>query len=121
MDDTLTCPVCGNKLRNMKKIGPLHSIGKSGNYIERICSKGMNHRGLQFFVNEDTKKVDLLKLPLNAQYSRFLEIDFHNQRCRISNMKENKAEYIDIEKMIEPDFPDLVKLKERISMYVVFS
>ena len=41
----------------MKKNGPLHSIGKTGNYIERTCSKGMNHRGLQFFVEEPSKKV----------------------------------------------------------------
>lgn len=121
MDDTLSCPICGKKLRNLKKNGPLHAVGKSGNYIERVCSKGPNHRGLQFFVDEATQKVDLLKLPLNAKYSRYLEIDFHNQRCRISCMKDNKPEYIDIPKMLFPDFPDLVKLKEVVSMYIVFS
>lgn len=105
----------------MKKNGPLHSIGKTGNYIERTCSKGMNHRGLQFFVEEPSKKVALLKLPLNAQYSRYLEIDFHNQRCRISCMKEGQAYFIEIEKMLNPDFPDLVKLKETVSLYITFS
>jgi hypothetical protein len=121
MDDTLLCPICGNKLRNMKKNGPLHAIGKTGNYIERVCSKGPNHRGLQFFVDENTHQVDLLKLPLNAKYSRYLEIDFYNQRCRISCLKDNKNDQIIIERLIEPDFPDLCKLKETISLFIVLS
>jgi hypothetical protein len=36
-------------------------------------------------------------------------------------MKNSETSYIHIPKMIEPDFPSLEKLKERISMYVVFS
>lgn len=80
----------------------------------------MNHT-LTIITNEALKRVESLKLSLNPKYSRFLEIDFIAQRCRINCMKEGKSEYIDIPKMIEPDFPDLVKLKERVSLYVVFS
>ena len=121
MDDTPTCPVCGNKLRTVRtKNKYLHWISKTANYAERVCSKGMNH-SLQIFTDEETRQVDMLKLSLNPKYSRYLEIDFVNQKCRINCMKEGKSEYIQIPKMIEPDFPDLVKLKERVSMYVVFS
>jgi hypothetical protein len=121
MDDTLTCPICQNKLRNIKTYRLLHYIGKSSWYIERTCSKGPNHRGMQFFTDEETGKVDLLKLPLNAQYSQYLEIDFYNQNCRISSTKDGRTEYLVLDKMITPDFPALDKLKERVSLYVLFS
>lgn len=121
MHDTLTCPICGNKLRSIKQNNKhLHQVGKTADYIERTCSDGMNH-SLQIFVDESNNKVDLLKLSLNPKYSRFLEIDFHNQKCRINCLKEGKPEYIEIKKMLEPDFPDLLKLKEIVSMYIVFS
>lgn len=121
MDDSLTCPICRNKLRNIKTYRLLHYVGKSSSYTERTCSKGPNHRGLQFFTDENTGKVDLLKLPLNAQYSQYLEIDFVNQHCRISCTKEGRTEYILLERYVEPDFPDLVKLKEKIQLYILFS
>ena len=119
MDDTTLCPICQNKFRNINKSGLLHAISKNANYTERTCT-GMNH-SLQLFTNVDNKKVLFLKLSLNPRYSRFLEIDYHNQKCRILCFKDGKPEYIEIEKMIEPDFPDLEKLKEKISMYITFS
>lgn len=63
----------------------------------------------------------MIKLSLNPKYSRFLEMDFVNQKCRITCSKDGENEYIDIPKMIYPDFPDLTKLKEKVSLYVVFS
>jgi len=115
MDDTLHCPICGNKMRtvNIKQL-----YERTGNWAERTCN-GMNH-SLQV-VATPKGKVDLLKLSLNPKYSKFLEIDFVNQKCRIICMKDSKPDYIDIAKMIEPDFPDLVKLKERVLLYVTFS
>ena len=121
MDDVLNCPICGNKLRNVKCPDKfLHPAGKSSNYIERTCSQGRNH-SLQLFCDEKTKQVDLLKLSLSADYSRYLEINFATQKCRIHCMKAGVTEYIDIDKMIEPDFPELKKLKERVGLYVTFS
>lgn len=121
MDDALHCPICGNKLRTSRQPNKLlHQVGKTADYAFRVCSKGFGHT-LMIYADEATGQVDLLKLSLNPAYSRFLEIDFLHQKCRISCLKENKPEYIEVEKMIEPDFPDLVKLKERVSLYVVFS
>lgn len=121
MDDTTACPICSNRLRTIKTPNKfLHWVDKTANYIERICNKGMNH-SLRIFTDEATGEVDMLKLSLNPRYSRFLEIDFVNQKCRINCMKEGKSDYIDIEKMITPDFPKLEKLKERVNLFVVFS
>lgn len=95
-------------------------MSKTADYVERTCSSGMNHV-IQLFADSNTKKVDFIKLSLNPKYSRYLEIDFLNQKCRINCMKDGKAEYIEVPKMIIPDFPNLVRLKERVSLYVVFS
>lgn len=98
----------------------LPSASKASDYIERTCVHGRNH-AIQFFTEEATGKVDFLKISLSPKYSRYLEINYTTETCRISCMKAGKTEYINIEKMIEPDFPDLVKLKERVGLYVVFS
>jgi hypothetical protein len=121
MDDVLHCPICGNKMRNKyhdKKLLP--PVGKTANYAERICSSGHNHV-ITIWTDKDTKQVDMIKLSLNPKYSRFLEIDFVNQKCRITCTKDGESEHINIPKMIFPDFPDLTKLKEKVNLYVVFS
>lgn len=120
MEDTTACPICGKRMRTVKVQDMyLPAIGKTDSFFERTCS-GPNH-SVQFFTNESTKKIDMLKFSLDPKYSRYLEIDYVNRKCRIYCMKNGDAEYIYIPKMVEPDFPDLKKLKERISMYVVFS
>lgn len=97
----------------------LPSVRKIATYFERICS-GPNH-SVQFFTDESTKSVDMLKFSLDPKYKRYLEIDYINKKCRIYCMKNGEAEYILIPKMVDPDFPNLEKLKERIAMYVTFS
>lgn len=119
MQDTKKCLVCGNRLSTIRmKNKHLHWVGKTANYAERVCSKGVNHF-LQLFVDESTKTVDMLTVSI--QYSRHFRIDFINGKCRVVCLKENQPEYIEIPKMIEPDFPDLVRVKEKVAMYVVFS
>lgn len=122
MDDVLNCPICGNKMRtNHHTNKHLYPISKTADYAERICSSGHNHV-ITLWVDKATKTVDMIKLSLNPKYSRFLEVDFVNQKCRITcNKKDGEQEHIDIPKMIVPDFPDLTKLKEKVSLYVVFS
>jgi hypothetical protein len=121
MNDTLACPICQNKLRTVKlKDCYLTSSFKSSNYFERTCN-GTNH-SLQFFTNEDTDQVEILKFSLNPKYSIFLEINYVDQSSRVYCLKKGLiSNTIEISKMIVPDFPDLVNLKEKIGMYVVFS
>lgn len=120
MDDTLVCPICDKKLRNTKVVGSLiYALNKNSSHTERLCT-GVNHT-LQIFVDDETGQVDLLRVSLNPKYSRYVEIDFHNQKSRVLCMKEGNLEIIHIDKLIEPDFPDLTSLKEKVSVYVVFS
>jgi len=121
MDDALCCPICNNKLRTSHLTSKLlHPIGKTADYAERVCSQGYNHI-VTIWTDKATKQVDLIKISLNPRYSRFLEIDYVNQRCRITCAKEGEYNYIEIPKMLIPDFPDLVKLKEIVSLYILFS
>ena len=120
MEDTTVCPICGNKLRNVRLANKyINTINKTGTFFERTCT-GINH-SLQFFTDESSKKIDMLRFSLDPKYTKYLEIDYVNKRCRIYCMKNGEVHYIHIPKMVEPDFPDLVRLKERISIYVVFS
>lgn len=121
MDDVLHCPICGNKLRTSHlKHKLLYPVGKTANYAERVCSEGYNHI-ITLWTDKATKKVDLVKLSLNPKFSRFVEVDFVNQKCRITCAKEGKYEYIKIPKMLPLDWPLLEELKSRVSLYVVFS
>lgn len=121
MDDTLNCPICGKKMRAINRDDRLiFPIGKQADFIERLCIQGLEH-SIQMFVDKVTKRIDFISLSLNPKNSRYIEIDLLNKKCRISCMKNSVAEYIEIPKMIYPDFPKLEKLKEKVSLYVIFS
>lgn len=120
MQDTNICPICERKMRTVTINSRLEFIEKEAFFLERTCS-GPNH-SIQIFTDKKTGSVDMLRFSLDPKYSRFLEIDFINNRCRAHCMKESKADsYIYIPKIVELDFPNLEKLKERISIYVTFS
>jgi hypothetical protein len=114
VQDTLLCPICQEKLRNIKTFRVFDHL-EHQLYTERTCSR-LNHM-VMFFTNEQTKQVDFLKMSLNPKYSRFLEVNFLDQTCRVSLMNENVPDYIQIPKMVELDFPSLTKLKEKIELY----
>jgi hypothetical protein len=121
MDDVLNCPICGNKLKTSHHTDKLlHAVGKTANYAERICSAGYNHT-LTLWADKDTKQVDLVKVSLNPTYSRFLEIDYVNGKCRIICASEGERDCIEIDRLLEPDFPDLVKLREQVALFIVLS
>lgn len=80
----------------------------------------MNH-SVHFFADANSHRIDFLRFSLDPQYTKYLEIDFLHQKCRISCFKMSVPHYIEIPKMVDLDFPTLEKLKEKISMYVTFS
>jgi len=98
----------------------LHPIGKTADYAERVCSEGYNHI-ISLWTDKTTKTVDLLKVSLSAKYSRFLEIDFINKKCRIICAKGGKHQYIDIPRLLVPDFPSLTELKKVVSLFITLS
>lgn len=120
MEDSLTCPICGTKLTNLRLNNRyLAMLDKKSNYVDRNCPTGVNH-SFNHLVDENTGKVDWVKLSYEPG-KRWIEINNVTNKSRIVCMKDGVSEYIDISKQLEPDFPDLVKLKEKVSIYVLFS
>jgi len=122
LEDYIDCPICGDKLRTVRKNKiTLYFVNKTAKYIERLCTKGYAH-SLQLFYDINTGKIDLLKFSLSHKYDSFIELDFVNLKSRIIYFNsDNSPEYININALIMPDFPDLVGLKEKVSKYRLFS
>lgn len=119
MDDCVNCPICGNKLRNIHLLNyNLLFINKISNYTERTCA-GINH-SLQFWADKSTSKIDLIKFSLNSKYSKYIEIDFFNKKSRLSCWNNSVPYYINFNKIINPDFPNLISLTDKISTYLSF-
>ena len=112
MDDTLSCPICGNKFRNIKRSSVPHTV-------ERTCS-GTNHV-VQMYVNEYDQKVLELKFSLDPRYSKHLNINYQSQTSQIVCMKNSNPFYIDLPEVLEVDFPDLTKIKKKVDLYILIS
>ncbi|CAB4196602.1 hypothetical protein UFOVP1290_122 [uncultured Caudovirales phage] len=110
MEDTLFCPICNKKLR---------TIRLSNVFFERTCT-GPNHC-LQFKADKNTNKIISLKFSLNSNYSRYIIVDFLLEQSQIICLKQNVPHYINIPKLLELDFPDLVSLKDKVGMFIAFS
>ena len=117
MDNTNLCPICEKKLSSTAS--SKDNLDKTASYLERKCAN-MNH-SIVLWVNSITNKIDFIKMSLNPKYSTFIEIDFYNDKCRINCLKNGNPEYINIPKMIYPDFPELVKLKDKVKLFITFS
>ncbi len=121
MQETWHCPICGDLMTGIRRYNKfLLFVGKSSSYSERTCN-GTNH-SLQIYVDESTNEVDLLKISLVPDYSRFIFLDFYNKKSRIVLLVNSKCNMnIQVPKLIEPDFPELKKLKEKVSLFITFS
>lgn len=119
MNDSKTCPICNNKFKNktLKKFNLIPD--NPSDYIQRNCSHGLNH-SLQIYLNLKSKKIDKLKTSLNKNYSRYFEIDFVNNKSKIYCLKNSETEIININRIIEPDFPNLTLLKHKVECLVNF-
>ena len=121
MDDMTLCPICGNKLRNLnQKNKYFHSTDKTADFVERTCHKAKNHF-LQFNTDISTKQIDYIKFSLDPKYSKYIIINYVKGNCLISFMKNGVTSNISVPKIIEPDFPDLEKLKQQVNLYATFS
>lgn len=120
MQDTLYCPICNSKFKNKKIIDEyLYSIDTKGNFIQRVCSSGLNHSIL--LISNLKKEVVFIKTSLSSNYSKFIEINFINNRSVISCTKNGNRQLIHINKSINPDFPNLSLLISKVNNYINFS
>lgn len=118
MDDTKICSVCGHKLRIFQKGNLKASSGKA--YTEKLCINS-NHV-FQFFIDKDSKNIDILKISLGPNFSKIIEFNFVDKTTNITIMNTSKVNFsVLIPKLLELDFPDLESLKEKISLYMMYS
>lgn len=120
MDDSLFCPICKNKMRSTKLFNThLKQINKFGNFIERNCP-GTNHF-VSFFTDYSSKKIIFIKTSLNHKLSKLIEIDFYNKESLIICINDGKYNYLNLDKILYPDFPNLDKLKDQVNTFLLFS
>jgi len=119
MDDFKECPICNNKLRTVNNVSV--SFDKKHKLTsERTCSKGMNH-SLMIHSDIETNQVLKIKISLAANYTKFIEINYVLNKSIILCMKDGKISPINIDKVLEVDFPDLEKLRKKVDMLIAFS
>lgn len=120
MNDTLKCPICKSKLKNKNLLNHnLYLTNSIGNYIQRTCS-GMNHM-LQFFIEIKTKKVVGLKTSLVHDYSKFIEINFIDNKSKITCFKMGIPNNIYLPNIPRLDFPEFKELNDKINKLITFS
>lgn len=118
MDDIYNCPICNSNLiiTNKKNVF-LSEIEAWGDFKIKICP-GANHF-LKIISNN--KEMLWLMCSLNQQYTKFIAINYHQQRCLIICSKNNIKQSIFINKLLTTDFPHLHHLKKKVDMYVALS
>lgn len=113
MEDTSVCPICNSNLRIKQKYDK---------WIEKICTEGPNHRGLKFITNVLNKQIAHISIPLNEWYSVWVNINFVNEHSTILvNSDLNIKDNIELDKLLVPDFPNLINLKKIVSLCLTFS
>lgn len=120
MLDTKICPICQSILKN-KKLPKYHVtlINKTADYWLRICPSAINH-SLQLLSETNSKQIHLIKFSICHKYSKFVELDILNQKSKISLLNHNQSKFIILDKLLIPDFPQLIKLKEKVQTLITF-
>ena len=124
MDDCLFCPICSSRL---KSYGPftryVYLIKKMADYIDRGCISAEDHY-IHLLIDSATHKIDIMKISINKSdtHNKFIEIDYVNNKSRIIILEPHgPPQYIDLPKMISPDFPILEELKRKVNILIAFS
>jgi transcription elongation factor Elf1 len=116
MKDTKHCPICNLKLLNSNK--QIDPITKKLRYVRRICN-GTNHF-FQMHVDAILNRVDMLRVSLDPYYSKSLEVYYTANKSCIIYAKNSVEEVIKIDRILDIDFPDMLKLKEKVDTYLIF-
>lgn len=115
MKDTLYCPICKVRMSSRKITWIINGIHQ-GPTISRLCA-GFNHF-LTMYIQG--KRVAFLKVSLNAQYTRQVEIDYRSQTSSIIYPYSTFNVFTKIPKLLVPDFPNLIELKEKVDVLLAF-
>lgn len=119
MDDFSCCQICGSTLRVSKRVN-ISFTTPGIILLERTCAA--KDHVLQIFVDTNTKKIHKLRMALSPNYTKIVEFDFITKKTKIEHYKMSKiVSSMEIPRLIELDFPTLKKLKEKISLYMMYT
>lgn len=119
MEDFSICPICGKKLSVIKLNRFIKFIDKTSCFLDKKCV-GVNHF-FQIFIDQVTKKIDYMKFSLYPTYSQYVHINFIKQYSNIYIYKNGEHFKINIPRIIDPDFPNLIGIKEKINKLLLLS
>lgn len=119
--DTTCCPICLDKMSNLNlRDTYLHAVDNTSDYIRRTCAKNLSHV-LQIFTDKKSKDIHLLKVSLNNKCDRIILIDYLNSKSTIVCNKMGKSKNIDIPKVLNIDFPNMLVIKQIVDKYILLS
>lgn len=119
MQDMHHCPICNSKLfSSLYKNHCINFINNTADYTERKC---VNVPGHSFVVYATNNNIHLMKFSLAENFSNFIYLDYLNNRSMLAYFRNgNKEQSVEVDYILEPDFPSLTKLRHTISKYSSF-
>lgn len=120
MLDTFNCPICQCKLVSMAPETYYTTSNIKKKFIVRHCTTNLNHH-LMMHVDPSTFAIEYLKFSLDPYFSKNIHIDFMQNTCKVICLKDSKiVQSVNLPKIPELDFPDLISLNQKVSTYLTF-
>ena len=105
MENVENCPICQEKLKESQFF----------NFIEKSCYNGYGH-WLTLLIDSNSLKVINARFCLDVNGSKIISISFKDKKTTIQFLQNSvKYNYIELDYSLEPDFPELTKLKNKIN------
>ena len=119
MQDMHYCPICNSKLLSTNyKNYHIPFVNNTADYVERKCVNVAGH-SLVFYTQQNN--IDFIKFSLAENFSNFIYLDFINNKSLLAYFRNgSKEQSVEVDYLLEPDFPSLKKLKHTISKYASF-
>lgn len=100
------CPICANKLK---------SAQNPDEFVQLTCRDAPAH-----YISFITKEKKILNIYLVLDDYSAIEIRFPFKQTIYYYNPSNSNQFLTIPKLLTPDFPSLVKLKQKLSTLRVF-
>lgn len=116
-DPGIFCPICNSVLETQASIGAKNQV-----LLNRRCKSAINHTFLISLVKL-TKEVLSVRVSLSPDFTIFCSINFDTKIIAIDRYHDNsydKKTFLIKDKVIEPDFPDLKNLRNKVQTYINF-
>lgn len=121
MQDTRACLFCNKKLSNRNFPGQVFS-GVFANFSERNCQADLGHT-FKLIWNETHTCPAWLQITWRTSSNtvRAMIIDFAQGTSLIRCWRNNTPYDVKVERILVPDFPNLISLNEKVDLIILYS